>query len=101
MTGPASLSKELQNQLDELCRSARVPTVVRKITDAMTWGISTLRAENDRLNHEVAALSNKCAVSAVETPILQNTPADASEKQPLSFEEVERLRSIVISGVPN
>lgn len=55
MTGPASLSKELQNQLNERYRSARVPAVNRKIIDAMAREISSFRAESDRLNHEVAA----------------------------------------------
>lgn len=96
----ASLSKELQDQLAELSKSVRVPVVVRKIIDAMAREISSLRSENDRLKLEVSALSSKSTANCVEQTVTEITAAEVPEKSPLSYEEVERLRSVIIGGVP-
>lgn len=95
-----SLSPELQDQLKELSKSARVPVVVRKVLDAMAREISALRGENERLKQELSAVSNKCDQKALEPSSPNGAIADVPAKSPLPFEEVERLRSVVVGGVP-
>lgn len=98
-SGSTSLSKELQEQLT-LSKSVRVPVVVRKIIDAMAREISSLRSENDRLKLEVSVLSSKCMANCSDQPVTEKTATEVPERTPLSYEEVERLRSVIIGGVP-
>lgn len=44
--------------------------------------------------------SSKCTANCVEQPLTEKTAIEVSEKLLLSYEEVERLRSLIVGGVP-
>lgn len=98
-SGSTSVSEELQEQLTELSKSVPVPILVSKIINAMAREISSLRTENDRLKLEVSVLSSKCTANCADQPVTEKTATEVPEKPPLSYEEVERVRLIIIGGV--
>ncbi|RCN43961.1 hypothetical protein ANCCAN_10076 [Ancylostoma caninum] len=99
--GPLS---ELQGSINEVNASSQVPKCVKNALNHLLEEISKLRNENDNLRKENSDLREKLRIAESK---LSEQRSDSVEKNSLSehsstsdFHESERLRSIVISGVP-
>ncbi|RCN33118.1 hypothetical protein ANCCAN_21061 [Ancylostoma caninum] len=99
--GPLS---KLQGSINEVNASSQVPKCVKNALNHLLEEIAKLRNENDDLRKENSDLREKLRIAESK---LSEQRSDSVEKNSLSdhfgtsdFHESERLRSIVISGVP-
>uniref|UniRef100_A0A7I4XVS2 Reverse transcriptase domain-containing protein n=1 Tax=Haemonchus contortus TaxID=6289 RepID=A0A7I4XVS2_HAECO len=104
------LPKEIQEQVEAITKSSRIADGIKKVITAITRELQSLRLENIELRQELDCVRKlvpreSSPVTSVNT-VSQDRGRTASGSVPASTEaglpcqEVERLRSVVISGVP-
>uniref|UniRef100_A0A7I4YG34 Transposase_22 domain-containing protein n=1 Tax=Haemonchus contortus TaxID=6289 RepID=A0A7I4YG34_HAECO len=104
------LPKELQEQVEAITKSSRIADGIKKVITAITRELQSLRLENIELRQELDCVRKlvpreSSPVTSVDT-VSQDRGRTASGSVPASteaglpYQEVERLRSVVISGVP-
>ncbi|KIH68426.1 hypothetical protein ANCDUO_01239 [Ancylostoma duodenale] len=103
----SSLSKDLQAQVQEIMRSTRVVECVRKVIAAITHELTLCRKENEELRGELEILRSNIPAEPDSVETQPEMVADSQCPPPssppvlnLPYHEVERLRSVVISGIP-
>ncbi|EYC30629.1 hypothetical protein Y032_0005g2760 [Ancylostoma ceylanicum] len=95
---------ELQVSIKEVNASTQVPKCVKNALNHLLEEVAKLRNENDELRKENSDLREKLRIAESK---LSEQSTESVDKNPPSacsastdFHESERLRSIVISGVP-
>uniref|UniRef100_A0A7I4YUT9 Uncharacterized protein n=1 Tax=Haemonchus contortus TaxID=6289 RepID=A0A7I4YUT9_HAECO len=103
-------SKELQEQLEAITKSGRISDGIKKVITAMTRELQSLCLENSELRQELDCVRKSVPRESPPVTGVDNTSehrsrtafgsVPASTRVGLPYQEEERLRSIVISGVP-
>ncbi|EYC27267.1 hypothetical protein Y032_0009g618 [Ancylostoma ceylanicum] len=104
MTSSGEPLTELQHSIKEVNASTQVPKCVKTALNHLLDELAKLRSENDELKKENSDLREKLRIA--ESKLSEQITSSVEKTSPSAncassdFHESERLRSIVISGVP-
>ncbi|XGW34434.1 hypothetical protein V3C99_018374 [Haemonchus contortus] len=104
------LPKELQEQVEAITKSSRIADGIKRVITAITRELQSLRLENIGLRQELDSVRKLVPRESPPVTSVDTTSGDrgltasgsvpASTEAGLPYHEMERLRSVVISGVP-
>ncbi|EYC34646.1 hypothetical protein Y032_0001g74 [Ancylostoma ceylanicum] len=100
-SSPAPLS--LEEAMEQLNASPRVPDCIKKAFGSLVNELSSVRQERDQLREENRLLREQLSLSHTSKQFSTQSTVDHVPLSPsplLDCHETERLRSIVIAGIP-